>query len=343
MSYGHMLERTATGGQRCSRCLRTLGQINHSRRRCPGVPWYAVGSAPDNLCTRLQLKERGLCPGKDQPHVGIIVTAFGDPVRLYDIALARPRRGETEKQRAARLATWEKTREKWKCEDCGAVPASIGALSNYWRRPGLCEDCLELRKLRAQEERLQRKIERDRREVCVWAADLLAHPETWCVIDTETTSLTGVIVELAIVDAAGTVLFESLVNPDGVKVSSTARAIHGLSDEELAAAPILPEIWPRIAEALAGRSVLVAYNAAFDQARLEQSAARYELPALVQKWECAMVAYAAFCGDWSDYHGNYRWIPLDGGHRAADDARAALARLREMAAEQQLKEMETRT
>jgi DNA polymerase III epsilon subunit-like protein len=33
---------------------------------------------------------------------------------------------------------------------------------------------------------------------------------------------------------------------------------------------------------------LVAYNAAFDQARLEQSARRYDLPLLPQKWECAM-------------------------------------------------------
>lgn len=96
----------------------------------------------------------------------------------------------------------------------------------------------------------------------------------------------------------------SLVNPDGVTVSSDARAIHGLSDEELAAAPTLPEIWPKIVEALAGRAILVAYNADFDSARIDQSARRYDLPALTQKWECAMEAYAAFCGDWSDHHGS---------------------------------------
>ncbi len=45
-----------------------------------------------------------------------------------------------------------------------------------------------------------------------------------------------------------------------------------------------------------------------------------------------MEAYAAFCGNLSDYHGDYTWIPLQGSHRAVGDARAALECLREMAA-----------
>lgn len=106
------------------------------------------------------------------------------------------------------------------------------------------------------------------------------------LVDTETSSLTGVVLEVAVVDAAGALLFHSLVNPDGTPISREARAIHGLTDDELAAAPRLAEIWPAIVEALATRTRLIAYNAAFDQARLEQSARRYDLPALPQKWEC---------------------------------------------------------
>jgi len=67
-------------------------------------------------------------------------------------------------------------------------------------------------------------------------------------------------------------------------------------------------------------------------ARLAQSARRYHLEALTQEWECAMEAYAALCGNWSDYHGDYTWIPLMGGHRAVEDALAALERIREVAA-----------
>ncbi len=49
-------------------------------------------------------------------------------------------------------------------------------------------------------------------------------------------------------------------------VSASSRAKHGISDEELAAAPTLPEIWPTLQEALRDRATLVAYNADFDRA-----------------------------------------------------------------------------
>ncbi len=70
----------------------------------------------------------------------------------------------------------------------------------------------------------------------------------------------------------------------------------------------------------------MAYNADFDRAR------RYHLEALTQEWACAMEAYAAFCGNWSHYRGDYTWIPLQGSQRAVGDARAALECLCEMAA-----------
>lgn len=328
MSHGHIMETTAEG-LRCSKCLRTATQINRSQRWCPGVPWYVAGAAPNHLYTASQLKTRGLRATGNV--AGCVATTYGALVNLYDIGTAKPRRSETERQRAARLATWAKTQEKWRCQHCERTPATIGMLTNYWLMPGLCESCKDQIEWQAKQDVELAKIEHDYSEMAAWAADLFAHPETWALVDTETTSLNGVIVEIAIVDATGTVLFESLVNPDGITVSDGARALHGLTDEELAAAPCLLEIWPQIVEALAGRTKLIAYNAAFDAARIEQSAARYNLSPLTQQWECAMEAYAAFCGNWSEYHKSYRWISLDGGHRAADDCRAALDRLHEMA------------
>jgi DNA polymerase-3 subunit epsilon len=61
--------------------------------------------------------------------------------------------------------------------------------------------------------------------------------------------------------------------------------------------------------ALRDRAALMAYNADFDRGCLVQSARRYHFQDLIQEWECAMEAYAAFCGNWSDYHGDYTWIP----------------------------------
>ena len=210
------------------------------------------------------------------------------------------------------------------------MPESLADIKYEMSGPGLCLGCKERLEWLNEQAVLDAQIAEDRRDVCSLAYQLLQRAD-WALIDTETTSLAGVVCEIAVVVGDGSILFHSLVNPE-YPVSDDARDIHGISDEELAAAPTLPEIWPQLQEALRDRTILVAYNAAFDQARLAQSARRYHLQDLVQEWECAMEAYAAFCGNWSDYHGRYTWIPLVGGHRAVGDALAALERVREMAA-----------
>jgi len=197
-------------------------------------------------------------------------------------------------------------------------------------KAGLCIECEERLEWLNEQAALDARVAKDRREVCSWAYHLLRRSD-WALIDTETISLTGVVCEIAVIAGDGSILFHSLVNPE-CPVSEDARDIHGITDEELTIAPTLPEIWPTLQEALRDRATLVAYNADFDRARLAQSACRYHLQDLMQEWECAMEAYAAFCGNWSDYHGDYTWIPLAGNHRAVGDALAVLERVREMAA-----------
>jgi DNA polymerase-3 subunit epsilon len=126
-------------------------------------------------------------------------------------------------------------------------------------------------------------------------------------------------------------LFHSLINPE-CEVTPGARAVHGITDEELAEAPRLPDLWPQIQEALVGRSLILSYGVDFDEAVMNRSARRYQLPELTQKWDCLKEWYAQYYGEWSDYWGNYKWQPLDGGHRALADAQAALRLLKMMAA-----------
>jgi DNA polymerase III epsilon subunit-like protein len=315
----------------CMRCLREWSRLRSSRRWCPGVPWYSYGSAPDHLYTYSQLRRMGLKPRDRRERAGCIVTTFHDVVPLYDIREALPRRGETQRQRAARLAAWPRIQEKYTCEHCGYVPATLSAIKYKMQRAGLCLDCsLQLNWQQEQDAQLAQMAE-DRRGVCEWAYHLLCRSD-WALIDTETTSLDGVVCEIGVVNPDGSVLFESLVNPE-CPITSLARAKHGITDEELAAAPILPQIWQELREALHDRAILVAYNADFDRERLTQSAHRHSLQALIQDWQCVMEAYAAFCGNWSDYYGGYIWVPLEGSHRAVGDAQAALDCVREMAAE----------
>lgn len=327
---GHQLIENEQKKLVCTRCQRAWSSLKHSRRRCPGIPWYVVGMAPSHLYTYTQLKKKGLRPKDRRVAEGCIVTAHADLVYLYSIDQAIARRKETEKQRAARLAAWPRIQEKYKCEHCEKVPQSLSALQHDWYRVGLCTNCQEMLEWQAKQESLHAKLEQDRRDVCAWAYHLLQRTD-WALIDTETTSLDGVVCEIGLINPDGSVLFESLVNPE-CPVSKFARLVHKISDEELAAAPTLPQLWPQLQEALHDRPLLIAYNAAFDRARLTQSARRYQLQELTQEWECAMEAYAAFCGNWSDHHGSYTWVPLQGSHRAIGDALAALACLREMAA-----------
>jgi hypothetical protein len=81
------------------------------------------------------------------------------------------------------------------------------------------------------------------------------------VLDTETTDLDGVVIEIAVVDACtGETLLDTLVNPGGVPVSAGARAVHGITDDELAAAPCWADVVPRFLAAAGARRNL-AYNA----------------------------------------------------------------------------------
>ena len=100
----------------------------------------------------------------------------------------------------------------------------------------------------------------------------------------------------------------------------------------MATAPNFATAYPTLCAALQGRHV-VAYNAPFDRTVLAAACARVDLaPPPVAGWDCAMVWYARFCGDWSAHHGDYRLHPLPGGdHTAIGDCRATLALLRTIA------------
>ncbi len=111
--------------------------------------------------------------------------------------------------------------------------------------------------------------------------------------------------------------------------------MHGLTHWDLLEAPHWPDVHTRVQGILSAASVIVAYNADFDKGVLHNTCCEYGLPSVVaatqDRWHCAMEWYAQWWGDWSEYHGSYRWQPLGGGHRAREDCLTVLARLRTMA------------
>ena len=164
------------------------------------------------------------------------------------------------------------------------------------------------------------------------------------VVDTETTDLNGVVIELAIINLYGEVLYKSLFKPLE-PISPKARAVHGISDDMLTDAPAFADEMPRIYEVLSVAPIICFYNADFDGFVLGktirkalkdacQESNKADWFALESAYTCLMELYAQYYGEWSEYHGSFTWQPLEGGdHTALGDARAALKLLREMASE----------
>jgi len=167
----------------------------------------------------------------------------------------------------------------------------------------------------------------------------------YLVLDTETTGLErGEICQIAIIDASGKTLLNSLVrtiNP----IPADASKIHHIYDNDVISAPSWADITPMVQELLTGRDVVI-YNAVYDRKMMHQSAEAAGLPKVDWKtrtrfWD-AMEAFAEVYGDWNAYRGNYRWqklvtaaayydLRVQDAHSALGDCLMTLALVKKMA------------
>ena len=181
-----------------------------------------------------------------------------------------------------------------------------------------------------------------RRQAIQWARNLMAH--TFYVLDTETTGLGNrdEIVQISIIDGAGAVRLDQLLKPT-VPIGAGARAVHGISEADVATAPDFKRIYIQLSALLAAQTV-VAYNMDFDARMLEQTARAFGLPPLrIGKSDCAMKQYAKYKGARKKNGRGYIFhklsaaarqerLELAPSHDALGDARATLALIRKMAA-----------
>lgn len=172
--------------------------------------------------------------------------------------------------------------------------------------------------------------------------------KNYVIVDTETTGLGNddQIVEIAIIDCCGLTLLNTLVNPQR-EIPAKATAIHGITNEMVADAPIWADILPQVVE-LIGES-WIAYNAQFNDRMIEQSSSHVpenDFHILLGVPQCAMELYAEFNGDWDDYRRKYKWKklaeaakalgvpPVEGApHRALCDCQLTLGVIRAIAEE----------
>lgn len=279
--------------------------------------WDAV---PENLKTRTALKKLGLKPKRGAEPAAIKISVWRSRetlYKLYDMRACVPL-VVSEAQRAALAKAQEASLKARTCRECDWVEdLSQDYRGKHYLVDGLCPWCADV---------ANRK--HDKAQASEWARGMLGRADV-CILDTETTDLSGEVIELAIVDLAGEPLYVGRFNPS-VPIAAEAEAVHGISMRDLAEAPTWAEQVDVIREVLRDRLVLI-YNAEFDVDVLRRTCRNHCVPTLSMQTKCLMKWYAQYCNEWSDYWGNYRWQPLDGDHSALGDARAALAVLREMA------------
>jgi DNA polymerase III subunit epsilon len=108
------------------------------------------------------------------------------------------------------------------------------------------------------------------------------------IVDTETVGAGPQveIVEIAVGDTLGGIVFESLVNPTFNPLPPPSKH-HRFERAEFAAAPQWSDIWPHLSELFDGR-LLIAYNAAFDRRAISATCSRYAQATTERAWRCAL-------------------------------------------------------
>lgn len=135
----------------------------------------------------------------------------------------------------------------------------------------------------------------------------------YLILDTETTGLNdGEICQIAIIDQTGRTVLDTLVKPmRGIPADATR--IHGITNDDVRNAPSWQLVREHVIAELNNRTCII-YNAVYDRKMMHKSDEAIAQPHYDYKqytaFDCAMLAYSEFAGEWNDYHGNYRWQRL---------------------------------
>lgn len=163
------------------------------------------------------------------------------------------------------------------------------------------------------------------------------------ILDTKTTGLgkADEVIEIAVVNCIGKVIFESFVKPRRAEVSMQAYQVHRIGPAKLADAPGFAALWRTFAETVKDKTI-VAYNAPFDRRLLRQTCAAWadELPMGAHALEALRINWSCLMQGCTAYNGGRRTSLTEACNRhslepgqpsAASDCRAALALLQTLA------------
>lgn len=157
------------------------------------------------------------------------------------------------------------------------------------------------------------------------ALELYELNERALIIDTETVGAgpTIEIIELAIGDLAGNIVFESLVRPVLNRLPPPSKHAR-FCRSDFNNAPYWTDIWPQVEASIKGK-LLVAYNASFDRRALALMTSRHGHSSSERGWRCAMQTVKQRVGTRKSptLSQACSYFAVEGGnHRAARDVQA---------------------
>lgn len=171
------------------------------------------------------------------------------------------------------------------------------------------------------------------REVIDWARRVLTS-SNYIILDTETTGLGKMdeIIELAIINNRGKIVFNERIRPTNKKViDKSATKVHGINIDDIQNCPIFYQIHHKLKETIKNKEI-ISYNADYDRRIFNQTCQAAGIYILIKGWECGMVQYAKFIGEWNAKYNQYKWQKLPSSdHSALGDCLATFTLLENMA------------
>ncbi|MGL5381730.1 3'-5' exonuclease [Clostridium sp.] len=198
-------------------------------------------------------------------------------IDLYDITQLKSKKPLTEKQIQAKEKAQATRRANYTCGVCGTYNTRT-----VDRETKVCVECrgwytTRLNELIRSNEALEERLS--------WSEEEKING--FVILDTETTGLyqDHEVIEIAIMDLKGDVLYNSLIKPTR-NVPDDAIQIHGITNEMVAEAPTIENEIDKIDAILQGK-VILAYNSEFDSYMVYISLAKYGINREFA-WLCVM-------------------------------------------------------
>lgn len=285
------------------------------------IPKILRNSRTEYQKTKTELRNLKLIPVA--PPVGYSFHSFnGDIFYVYDINKTRK---QTEEERIEENLILKKYREhlnvRKTCPICLKVQQSLSELSNRYlinsQKYLSCRKCYYIKN-----EELMQKTREIKHDFISYFTNKglvlnnkINKSQIYEIVylDFETTGLDpeyDEVLQIAIIDQDGTILFYKLFKPIDIKIWDDSMAIHNITPKDVENELPFEESVNDISEILLRTNKIICYNCSFEINFLDKYNVKYSSTSSREKFIDAMIIFSEIYGEWSEYFQSYKWQKL---------------------------------